>query len=227
MRSEVLKAGRTGVEESDVKSAVEALEQEGIRPTLRTIRDRLGRGSLGTIQRHLGALRPRREAAPQSLPEVPESVLKALGHWAQEAVRVRLAEMQAQLEEQSRAVETLCVDNESVTAVSHDAEEQIGELAKQLDSARRDAEVLSTARDTLQHRLGEAERRERALSDELVRAHVRAERADGVELEVARLTGPSRNASERRPSPRRQARQLMSVLNSCQNASRSVSSAKC
>lgn len=182
-----MKTGRTGVEESDVAKAVEALEHEGIRPTLRAIRDRLGRGSLGTIQRHLNALRPRAQATEEPFPGIPENVSSALGRWMQEVVHARLVDVQADLEEQTRAVDALCADNEVVTEASHNARERIEELSKQLESARQETETLHETQNALKRELEEAGQRERALSEEVMRARFRAERSDEFESEVVRL----------------------------------------
>jgi uncharacterized coiled-coil protein SlyX len=60
--------GRTGVSYEDVAAAAEAFVAAGDRPTLRKVRDKLGTGSLGTIQKHLSTWQASR--VPVEIPRV-------------------------------------------------------------------------------------------------------------------------------------------------------------
>jgi len=85
--------GRTGVTYEEVAEAARALTEEGRRATAAAVRERLGRGSLTTIQRHLQTWRER---------EAPVEALKK-----SEALQALLERMRGELERSKRMAEQM------------------------------------------------------------------------------------------------------------------------
>lgn len=95
----------TGITESDVWTAADALLLEGARPTIERVRQKIGRGSPNTVSPHLetwfralGARiqDPRAFAAP---PDVPEPIAQAAAHFWETALAAARAEQARAYEE--------------------------------------------------------------------------------------------------------------------------------
>lgn len=181
------KAGRTGVELDDVAAAMAALGAEGIRPTIRAIRDRLGRGSLGTIQRHLAAIQDREGAGTVSKVGIPESVATALAKWVAEEVSHETSALRADLESARETLHLLVAENEAVTAARDDGLEREADFLSEVDAAKSQLEVAEQAYRDVRAELSAAAAVERSTSEKLVRAEVRLEQMKDMEVEASRL----------------------------------------
>ncbi|MEF3194003.1 MAG: DNA-binding protein, partial [Halothiobacillaceae bacterium] len=114
----------------DVAAAAEAITAEGARPTLRGVRERLGRGSLGTVQKLLAQWQAQRQrAAEVSAINLPMSVQNAIMAFVGEQVAAGKADLEAQLAEARQAVADLAAENERRAA-------EIEELERALDAER-------------------------------------------------------------------------------------------
>ncbi|MBS0174928.1 MAG: DNA-binding protein, partial [Nitrospira sp.] len=69
---------REGITYQQVAAAADALVGEGLQPTIRALRERLGTGSPNTVHRHLTAWREARPAAAAAAPELPASLAAAI-----------------------------------------------------------------------------------------------------------------------------------------------------
>ncbi len=128
--------GRVGVTFEQVAAAADGLLAKGINPASRTVREVVGTGSLGTVQRHLAvwdAGRRKAEVAPVTLPkEVHESVVNAIA--------LAVTEARAGLES------GLASAKDDLVALGDECEQQAGridELEATLDSVHAENQKLS------------------------------------------------------------------------------------
>ena len=151
----------TPVTLEDVRAALEGGDPRETNAAV--IRQRLGRGSFGTIQKHLVRLREevaggdKQGAAPQASPSppMPEEVLGSFrAAWAAAAVFAerqfaqRLARLEAERDALSAELATLRADLDAATAAVEAAEEerQRAEQARaQAEEARQRAEEVKAA----------------------------------------------------------------------------------
>jgi len=69
---------RQGITREQVFAAAEELREEGIAPTVQTVRERIGSGSFSTINAHLGAWKEQNAGvAVAAIPAIPDKVQAA------------------------------------------------------------------------------------------------------------------------------------------------------
>jgi predicted RNase H-like nuclease (RuvC/YqgF family) len=133
---------RTGITSEQVYQAADALIEEGVTPTVHTVREHLGTGSFSTITGYLSAWRADREAAKAAhIPDPPEAVTRlfremwaaswranheALGNERQ-AVQAARQQMEAERGEMSREIEAL---EQSIERAEERNAAQAAELAR-------------------------------------------------------------------------------------------------
>lgn len=107
---------RSGVSLEEVVAIAESFVANGIEPTIRNVRERLG-GSPNTIHRHLTVWRDRARKGTQSTTTMPDSIVKAvLNELAQAAEAARTAADKARFASETeaadlaRAMDTLQAD---------------------------------------------------------------------------------------------------------------------
>jgi len=117
---------RDGVTFEQVEAAADALAGEGLAPTIRAVRERLGdTGSPNTIQRHLARWRELRPSAPVPRPSIPEGILSAIAQEIERAAaqaraeaEARLVLAQAELAELAAVGEALEAEREALSTLS-------------------------------------------------------------------------------------------------------------
>src|SRR5688500_12277342 len=88
----------TGITESDVWTAADALLLEGARPTIERLRQKIGRGSPNSVRPHLETRHPSLGARIQdpgafaAPPEVPDPIAQAATHFWEAALAAARAE---------------------------------------------------------------------------------------------------------------------------------------
>jgi colicin import membrane protein len=164
------KAGRSGVELVDVEAAVAELAAENRRPTLRAVREHLGRGSLGTIQRHLADLQGRADSKMVA-EGLPDSVTKAILAFALErfaGVEAQLAQKGADAEEAIRMLTeandrvelALEAERETCARIQQESDMRGGrivELDQRLSEARDQIRQETSARESADIRVARLE----------------------------------------------------------------------
>lgn len=121
------KAGRPGITEADVQSALNTLWSQGRPTTYEAIRDILGRGSRSTIQKHLNAILDRQDSAPDSVALLPPELSQSGSDLVQKIWATASQISQA---------EATSVRERALHKVSR-LEVQIAELCGLLDAAER------------------------------------------------------------------------------------------
>lgn len=172
----------------DVAAAAEAITAEGARPTLRGVRDRLGRGSLGTVQKLLAQWHAQRHrAAEASAINLPTSVQNAIMAFVGEQVAAGKADLETQLAEAQQAAADLAAEVERQASAIEELEQaldaerqakaqyvgQVEQLKADLDDVR--AELARERQATEESRL------------ELAKASLRLEAIPRLEAELERL----------------------------------------
>jgi cell division protein FtsB len=127
----------------EVTAAALSLQNDGKRVTIEAVRDLLGTGSPNTIHQHLAQWRAS-HAKPAEAPkaELPESILAALGSWAQQFAE----------EAGAGGRETLAQSESDMEALRQSGEQLEAELAS-VTAARDQAQALATERDEQIRRL--------------------------------------------------------------------------
>jgi hypothetical protein len=138
------KPGRQGVSFEAVAATAEKIAAEGGTPTLRGIRERLGMGSLGTIQAHLKAWKDGH--APAVMPAnvtLPEALQASLLAEIDRQVRQGLAGLKAELTEVRRERDELAEENARLEGIITDMKEELDNVKEH--AARMDEQAKSHA----------------------------------------------------------------------------------
>lgn len=178
-----------------VDAIADAMKAEGVKPTLRGVRERLGTGSLGTVAKLLQRWKAGQERQPSAALAVPPALQRAIVDWMDQELSAARATLEAELADQQQAAADLAAENErqadliadrdaelealSVTTAA--AEGKAGQLAVDLDAAREEAarerQAAEQARTELAKALLRLEAMPRLEADlAAVRAELDAER---------------------------------------------------
>ena len=163
---------RVGITGEQVFYAADELREEGIAPTVQTVRARIGSGSFSTINAHLGAWKAQNTgAAVADIPAMPEKVQEAFTRiWATAA-----RSAQEGFEAQREALEAARRDMDRERA---SMAEEIERLERALEEQMAMVETLTAQRDTAATARNEAETRATALTVENARLEERASAAE-------------------------------------------------
>ncbi|OXJ06750.1 DNA-binding protein [Burkholderia sp. HI2500] len=136
-----------------VDAIADTMKAEGVKPTLRGVRERLGTGSLGTVAKLLQRWKAGQERQPNAALAVPPALQRAIVDWMDQELSAARATLEAELADQQQAAADLAGENErqgeliadrdaELEALSIDkaaAEGKATQLADDLDSAREEA----------------------------------------------------------------------------------------
>ena len=143
--------GRNGITFDQVAAAAESLIAEASAATLKAVRDKLGTGSMGTVQRHLAAWHANRPKPARPVVELPAEIARAMNGWVLQAsttaratAEESLAQAQSAAAELARAVELLEAERDELI-------EQAGVLATERDRSQATAEAHASAVEKLTH----------------------------------------------------------------------------
>lgn len=156
---------RTGLAYADVADAIHDLDKAGLTPSIRLIREKLGKGSLSTIAEHKRAFDAKQASGPG--PALPDPIAKQL-----------VAGAEAYWQELVEAAEA------DVTAAQEAAAAKVNAVSEDLESAR---EELASLRDALGARDSRIDALEKAAeAQEDVKAEL-VETVQAKSVEIARL----------------------------------------
>jgi colicin import membrane protein len=125
---------REGITFEQVAAAADALVGEGVQPTIRAVRERLGTGSPNTIHRHLVAWREARPAATATAPELPAPLAAALANEIERAAAAARAEVEARLVQTQAEAADLSTAGESLEVERDELVEQVVALTTERDT---------------------------------------------------------------------------------------------
>lgn len=164
---------RAGISYNEVAAAADALTAEGLLPSLKALRERIGTGSPNTIHRHVTAWRAARAPAPAVAPGLPPQLLTAIaGEIGQQTARARadvealLVEVQAEAVELAKAGEALEDERdglaERVAALTRERDTVAGKALEQASEIERQAQEIERERNAAeQARIEVAQQRHR------------------------------------------------------------------
>lgn len=153
---------RTGLAYDDVADAMRALEKAGVTPSIRLIREKLGRGSLSTIAEHKRAVEADRAEEPtEALPDpIAKGLLKgAQAFWQEliEAAEAEIASVKVQYDEQLSEANTALEQAREEIASTKDelgsSQARVAELENALSKRNAALEAAATTRQGLEQDL--------------------------------------------------------------------------
>lgn len=191
-----------------VYAVADAIKAQGDKPTLRTVRERLGGGSMGTIARILQQWKAGEAREVGTEITIPPALQKALMEFVGTATTAARAPLESELADQQQAATELAAENERQTETIRDLSLQIeGVTADKAGIEGKAAQLaaeLATARDEITRERQAAE----VARVELAKAALRLEGLPRLEAEITSL----RADLERERQGRIQAEQEAAVL---------------
>lgn len=165
---------RQGITREQVFEAATALQEEGISPTVQSVRERIGSGSYSTINAHLSEWRQEHAGQiPANIPDMPDRVRDAFNQvWAAAAKAA-----QEGVETQRQALEAMRREMEKEKA---DMAAEIARLEKEVEEAGAKFEEMGRELDTERESRGAAEKQAMELRIENARLDERAKAAEGL-----------------------------------------------
>ena len=141
---------RSGITSEQVTGAAQTLSNEGIKPTVAAVRERLGSGSYSTITKHLSAWRDSQQPVSEPVVEMPDSVTSAMGKlWI-----TACGEAQAQVKAEREALASSTIEHEAETAeLRAEIEHLEGETASMADDIKQVEAERDASIDALNSRL--------------------------------------------------------------------------
>lgn len=159
-----------------VHAVADAMRGEGLRPSARTVRERLGNtGSMGTVNKFLQnwrASQERQQATPVSL---PPALQRAILDFMNTEVASAQAILQAELVEQRQEMDDLVVENERQAETIEDQRQALERVVAEKASAEGRALQLATELDGAKDEAGRERRAAESARTDLAKALLRLE----------------------------------------------------
>jgi colicin import membrane protein len=179
-----------------VEKACAAIIGQGVRPTVRAVRERLG-GSNSTLVRHLRSWNEARatlERQPQDLPAELLTTLRRCISAAEDAAR---AGAQEQVAAAQQTVDDLLRDNEELGGRLADSDAALAAVRSERDSARGQFEAVGAEREAARRELEGLQASTLALQAELTRAVARLDGSQAALVESRAREADARQEAER------------------------------
>ncbi|WP_454674163.1 DNA-binding protein [Achromobacter pestifer] len=172
----------TGITETDVWTAADALLLEGARPTIERVRQKIGRGSPNTVSPHLETWfralggRIKDPGAFAAAPAIPDPVSQAASHFWETALAEARAE---QAETYRKRWEELAEAGERLAADAEQFQQREIQLANREHDLQEGLKVVTAQLATTEDRLRAAEQQVRQRDDQIKRHQQQLEDARG------------------------------------------------
>lgn len=176
-----------GIQLEQVVEAAESIKSEGGRVSARTVRERLGTGSLGTIARHLQSWRGATQSKPVTELSLPADVAEAILGYLDRSVAGATASLTSELAALQRDLQDLAAENDKLQTSLQDAQHALA--ASEQDHATDQGRIaqleesMATMRDEL---LRERQASENSRT-EMAKALLRLEGLPRLEQEIVDL----------------------------------------
>ena len=192
---------RTGITFEQVCAAADALRGEGMNPTIKAVRERLGTGSPNTIHEHLKKWREARPVAAVAAPELPASLASALAEEIARAASSARAEVQESLVQAQAELDELAASGQQLEAERDALADQVAALTSDRDTQAGRVAQLDTALTAAQESIEREQKAAEQARIELATANVRAEQQGKTEAaqlaELQKLRGEQEAMSKR------------------------------
>jgi len=161
-----------------VNAVADAMKAEGLKPTSRAVRERLGNtGSMGTINKLLQRWKAGQERQATAALTLPPALQRALLDFMDQTLTAERATLEAELADQQQEAADLATENErqaeliaardeqieTLSLEKAEAEGKAGQLAADLDAAREDAARERQAAEQARTELAKAQLRLEAM----------------------------------------------------------------
>lgn len=217
---------RQGISFEQVCAAATALAGEGLQPTIKAVRERLGSGSPNTIHEHLKRWRDVHPSTTMAAPELPQALTAAI------AAAIEHAAMQARQEIEERLAQANA-ESDELTAYGSALESERDELAEKLVAMTRErdmeigrAQQQATELVSAQQRIEIEQKAAEAARVELAKARLieqaQSERRAEQFAEIERLRGALAEAQKGRAVAEQQAAVLVAKLEAMAERARSA-----
>ena len=208
---------RAGITFEQVAAAADSLLGEGLPPTIRGVRERLGlSGSPNTIHRHLTAWREARPVAPAAVPELPPALTASISDELRRAAAAARGELEARLVQAQAEAAELAAAGEALEAERDALLDQVASLTRERDTQAGVTAQQAADLDEAQHRLEREQQAAEGARIELATARLRidaqAERVKDQAAEIARLSDALAEARDGRIVAEQQAAVLAARL---------------
>lgn len=179
---------RTGVTRDQIFAVADALAEEGIQPTVKIVRDRIG-GSYTTITPHLGAWKEERSGRGVAhIPDLPEAVLASTRTIWATAWNAGQA--------------LIKTERDGLTAARRELEQERSELGEEIATLEAKLDTVQAERDALQQALTAEQEQARRVKEEV----------SELQIENARLVERIANTQARAEELREQVIRLETEL---------------
>lgn len=201
---------RIGVSFEQVAAVADGLVGDGLQPTIRAVRERLGdRGSPNTIHKHLTSWREARPVAAAAAPELPQVLSAAIAAEIERAASQARGEIEGRLVQAQSEAADLAAAGEAMESELDELREQVAALTGERDTLAGKAEQQAADLIEAQHRIEREQQAAEAARVELAKAQLKAEsQAEAIRVQVAeieRLRAALENEGKARVSAEQQA----------------------
>lgn len=208
---------RQGVTFEQVVACADALAGEGVQPTIRAVRERLGdKGSPNTIHRHLSAWRDARPLVSSVTQELPQALSAAIAAEIERASARSRAEIEQRLVQAQAEATELAAVGEALEAERDGLQDQLTALTSDRDTlegkAQQQASDLADARRRVEREQQAAESARVELATARLRIEALSERIKDQGEEMTRVRLALNEAQEGRVAAEQQAAVVMAKL---------------
>lgn len=208
---------RQGVTFEQVVACADALAGEGVQPTIRAVRERLGdKGSPNTIHRHLSAWRDARPLVSSVTQELPQALSAAIAAEIERASARSRAEIEQRLVQAQAEATELAAVGEALEAERDGLQDQLTALTSDRDTlegkAQQQASDLADARRRVEREQQAAESARVELATARLRIEALSERIKDQGEEMTRVRLALNEAQEGRIAAEQQAAVVMAKL---------------
>lgn len=144
---------KEGIKQADVFAAAEQLQEQGITPSARAVRDHLGTGSMTTILKHLSAWREINKAAKETSVDLSPALLHSIRAELVRVIQDERRSMSAQSTTLQDDINQLQKDAEKLENSNLHLRQMVTELGSERDMTTGKASQLAADIESLNRRL--------------------------------------------------------------------------
>ena len=170
-----------------VHAIADAFKAEGVTPTLRGVRERLGTGSMGTINKLLQQWKAGQERQAAAAPVLPPALQRAILDFIAAELAAARAPLEAELADAQQAEADLAAENERQAAAIEDLGAQLDQLAAEKATAEGRAEQLAADLAGSKEDAARERQAAEAARTELAKAVLRLEAMPRLEADLAAI----------------------------------------
>jgi len=173
---------RIGITYEQVAAAADELVSDGVQPTIKAVRERLGTGSPNTIHAHMSAWRDTRQAGTKKTTAIPQTLITAIATEIDKATEQARAEMQEQLMQAQNEATELARVGRMLEIEIESLKNQMALITTERDTLKGKVDAQTETIASMQQRI----EREQKIADEERARRERAQMRENAEIERLR-----------------------------------------